>query len=362
MVDSTARPETGLSLGPGRHAHSGRRKPSARVRRRRTALVFCLSGALILFVEVVILGVVPFNQKAVVSPKHVADKKRHHPVPLGSGTGAIDPTAFSPGACIAFGPTAGDVHKTVFLDAGHGGIDPGAVGTTTAGKTIYEANETLPVELGAMTLLRSQGLRVVVSRTEDSTVARLGPGDVSGGALTLQGAHDDVAARDLCANEARADVLVGIYFDAGASSQNAGCLTAYDTARPFATSNNLLAELLNSDVVAALNMQGWNIPDAGVVPDTDLGSFVGNPANGGIAGEAVAYDHLLLIGPAMAGFFTTPSEMPGAVIEPLYITDPFEGSIADSSQGQTVIAQGIAQAVEQFLAPASTSPPTTALA
>jgi len=28
------------------------------------------------------------------------------------------------------------------------------------------------------------------------------------------------------------------------------------------------------------------------------------------------------------------------VIEPLYITDPFEGSIALSSQGQAVIAQG----------------------
>ena len=30
--------------------------------------------------------------------------------------------------------------------------------------------------------------------------------------------------------------------------------------------------------------------------------------------------------------------MPGAVVEPLYITDPFEGSIADSSAGQETIA------------------------
>jgi N-acetylmuramoyl-L-alanine amidase len=41
--------------------------------------------------------------------------------------------------------------------------------------------------------------------------------------------------------------------------------------------------------------------------------------------------------------------MAGAVIEPLYITDPFEGSIADSSAGQKVIAGGIAAAVETFL-------------
>jgi N-acetylmuramoyl-L-alanine amidase len=51
----------------------------------------------------------------------------------------------------------------------------------------------------------------------------------------------------------------------------------------------------------------------------------------------------------MSGFFSTPSEMPGAVIEPLYITDPFEASIAASSRGQQVIARGLADAVEQFL-------------
>ena len=77
-------------------------------------------------------------------------------------------------------PTSGDRHQTVFLDAGHGGIDPGGVGTTESGRTIDEATETLPVELEAMHLLRAEGFRVVVSRTTDATVLRLGPSDVSG--------------------------------------------------------------------------------------------------------------------------------------------------------------------------------------
>jgi len=59
----------------------------------------------------------------------------------------------------------------------------------------------------------------------------------------------------------------------------------------------------------------------------------------------------MLIGPASAGFYTSPSEMPGVIIEPLYITDPFEGSIASSARGQTAITQGITLAIEQFLAP-----------
>ncbi len=256
---------------------------------------------------------------------------------------------------MAFGPTAGDRHKTVFLDAGHGGIDPGAIGTTESGHIIYEADETLPVELDAMTLLRAKGFRVVVSRTRASTVSRLGPGDVSDGVLTLQGAHDDVVARDVCANDAKASVLVGIYFDAGGSPQDAGGLTAYDVDRPFSASNVTLASLLQTDVLAEMNAHGWGIPNDGALPDSNLGSFVGNPTPGGIAGEAAAYGHLLLIGPAMAGFFSTPSEMPGAVIEPLYITDPFEGSIAATGQDQRVIARGIVLAIEQFLEPTSKS-------
>ncbi len=127
-----------------------------------------------------------------------------------------------------------------------------------------------------------------------------------------------------------------------ASSDNAGSLTAYDAARPFAAANRRLAQLIQDRVVAAMDAQGWAVPDDGVQTDGSLGSFVGEAADGGIAGRAAAYHHLLLLGPAEAGFFTTPSQMPGAVIEPLYLTDPYEGSIADSPRRRQVIAQGIA--------------------
>jgi N-acetylmuramoyl-L-alanine amidase len=206
-----------------------------------------------------------------------------------------------------------------------------------------------------MALLRARGFRVVVSRTGDSSVVRLTPADVTQGTLTLQGAHDDVAARDVCANDAGARVLIGIYYDAGGSSDNAGSITAYDADRPFAAANQRLATLVQNDVLKDLNVHGWGIPDDGVQPDDELGSLNGNPETGGLASEAAAYQHLLLLGPADPGYFTTPSTMPGAVIEPLYITDPFEGSIAASAEGQAAIARGIATAVEQFLAPRRTS-------
>ena len=318
---------------PNQSKHERRRRA---VRRRRVAA----SGLLLVVVGVV--GAVVLSKPGGSTPE---------------ASGApLDPAVFADGSCVAFAPTAGDRNKTVFLDAGHGGIDPGGVGTTQTGTAIDEATETLPVELGAMTLLRADGFRVVVSRTTANTVVRLTLADRSGSALSLTGSHDDVAARDECANDAHAQVLVGIYYDAGVSVDNAGSLTAYDAARPFAADNLRLATLVQHDVVADMDAQGWAIPDDGVQTDGSLGSFVGNASDGGIAGEAASYQHLLLLGPAAPGFFTTPSQMPGVVIEPLYLTDPYEGSIADSSLGQRTIAQGIATAVEQYVAPA---PPTT---
>jgi N-acetylmuramoyl-L-alanine amidase len=253
---------------------------------------------------------------------------------------AIDPAYFSPGACVAFPPTAGNRHLTVFLDAGHGGLDPGAVGITRSGRVIYEADQTLPVVMDTMTILRRAGFRVVVSRTGPTTVLRLKPDDVSGDVLSVSGSHDDVAARDVCANMAHADVLVGIYFNAGASAANAGCITAYDSARPFARDNRRLADLVQSDVLGAMNARGWQIPDIGVRTDQGLGSSLTAASN--------AYGHLLLLGPAKKGYFSTPSMMPGALVEPLFITDPFEGSIAASNRGRHVIAGGLARAIEQY--------------
>ncbi len=314
--------------------------PSGNVRSGCSLLRQWAGGA----VAVLVVGIAAFGCGGVPPKTHASGAAQPGPLPL-------DAAAFAPGACVAFGPTKGDRHLTVFLDAGHGGIDPGGVGTTEAGMTIDEAHLTLPVELDAMQMLRAKGFRVVVSRTQQSTVVRLGAGMTSGGVLTLEGSHDDVVARDICANDARASVLVGIYFDAGSSPENAGSLTAYDDARPFAAANQKLATLVQRDVRADMNAQGWGIPDDGVLPDTSLGSFVGDPAVGGIAGAAATYDHLLLIGPAQAGYFSNPSQMPGAVIEPLYLTDPFEGSIADTVHGQMVIARGLAAAIETFLNP-----------
>ena len=307
-------------------------------------------------ISAIVIGLVILSPGRRVAQVGAEERKAH---PERHGPKAIDPAYFAPGACELYGPTHGNRHLVVFLDAGHGGIDPGGTGTTESGQAISESTLTLPVELDTMALLRAEGFSVVVSRTADTTVLGLRRDDVASGALTLLGSHDDVVARDVCADDARAAVLIGIYFDAGASPDDAGSVTAYDQDRPFAAQNVRLAQLVQADVLASMNAQGWGIPDDGAVHDTTLGSVAPGAADSGLAAEALSYDHLLLLGPAEPGYLDTPSEMPGVLVEPLYLTDPFEGSIADSTTGQQTIAEGLARAIEQYLAPPPTPAATT---
>jgi N-acetylmuramoyl-L-alanine amidase len=307
-------------------------EPAERALWRRGARVLTFVIAALV---VTILGALGQSTRASGMARPLSSARR-----LAAGR-SLDSRYFEPGACVEYAPTSGDRHLTVFLDAGHGGLDPGGVGETESGQTIYEADETLPVELDAMELLRAKGFTVVVSRTEAETVRRPQAGDVSDNLFTVQGEHDDVAARDVCADMARADVLVGIYFDAGGSPDNAGSVTRYDSARSFSADNLRLATLVQDDVLGAMNARGWGIPSLGVVDDSQLGG----PA---LSTAAADYGHLLLLGPADPGYFSTPSNMPGALIEPLFITDPYEGSIADSRLGQETIADGLAQAIGQY--------------
>src|ERR1700734_1044104 len=87
---------------------------------------------------------------------------------------------FEPGSCVLFGPTAGHRHLRVFIDAGHGGPDPGGVGRTSTGKMIDEAPLNVLVATDAATLLRRHGFSVVLSRTRPAAVARPMPGDLIG--------------------------------------------------------------------------------------------------------------------------------------------------------------------------------------
>jgi N-acetylmuramoyl-L-alanine amidase len=232
---------------------------------------------------------------------------------------------------------------TVFIDPGHGGPDPGALGSTSNGAALQEKTATLAVAMDTLPLLRQAGFHVALARIEDGPVARLTSGSLSGGVYTIQGEHADIAARVDCANAAGAALLLSIHFNSYDDPSVGGIETVYDDVRPFSADNLRFARLVQSSVLAEFTRKGWSVPSRDVVTD----SAVGTPA---LTPQGAAYGHLLELGPAQPGWFDHPSQMPGALCEPLFLTDPNEADLAALPAGRQALARAFAHSIESFFA------------
>lgn len=273
-------------------------------------------------------------------------------VPAVSAIPAPAGVAFGPGACVRFSPLRGNRHHVVFVDPGHGGPDTGALGVTTTGRQVTEGRLTLAIGTALLADLRAHGYTVVMARTAGGAVAQAALGDVGGWIYSAAGLRRDLQARVACANVGHADVLVSVHLDAFPDPAAGGSETVYDPDRPFAGQSLRLARLVQYDVLDSLAAAGWSVPDRGVLDDLQQGTAVD--------AAALAYGHLLLLGPRSATLNPSPSQMPGVVWEPLFITDPPEVDIATSRAGQQALARGLTTAVITFLTPPApaTSHPT----
>ncbi|HLJ66834.1 MAG TPA: N-acetylmuramoyl-L-alanine amidase, partial [Chloroflexota bacterium] len=262
--------------------------------------------------------------------------------PGGPGVPLGPRTELTRGACISYAgsrPTS----PTVFIDAGHGGIDTGAV-TFFNGTYVDEKTLNLAVARDLAVRLHAAGDRVVLARTGDTAVARLRPGYMQSSSYTARGARAEIQARVDCANAARAQLLLAIHFDAFYDPYVGGTETLYDGARPFAARNRRLARLVQQALVSAFHRRGWQVPDRGAQPD----STAGTPA---LTAQGAAYGHLLELGPAVRTWFNRASRMPGVVVEPVFISNDAEVAIATSRQGQQIMAMALARAISEYFTP-----------
>ncbi len=239
--------------------------------------------------------------------------------------------------------SASNSTPTVFVDAGHGGLDHGTSGQTSNATPIAEKDAALATVLRLKDLLLRAGDRVVLSRSRDSSVARLSPSEITGTTYTLAGDHHDIRARVNCANQSRADLLISVHFNAFTDSSVGGTATYFDPDRPFASANERLARLVQNGLLKGWKSAGLTIPDRGVTADT-------GGSGAALSAEASAYGHLYLLGPRRRGFNDAPSRMPGVLTEPLFLTDPPEADLAASARGQSIIARALAGAAERWLA------------
>ena len=259
--------------------------------------------------------------------------------PRGTAT-PISPRAA--GAAALARPAVGVGAVLVYLDPGHGGVDPGTSGTDIHERAIDEKTVALEIARQTAKRLENDGIGVALSRWDDSTPDAVDSdftGD--GGMFTPEGVLHDLQHRVDRANASGAHVLLSIHLNAFTDPSIGGSQTFYDAARPFADQSERFARLIQASVVSSLRSHGVNVVDRGIADDASL---VGE--NFGSLG--VTYPHLILLGPPIDGRLRA-SQMPGALSEPLYLSNPDEATAAGQPDVVAALANGYADAIEAYL-------------
>jgi N-acetylmuramoyl-L-alanine amidase len=237
------------------------------------------------------------------------------PSPLPTATAPVIPV--TPTA-LAVAARSGAAGKVVALDPGHGGIETGAV----ANNGLAEKDVNLRIALELAVMLRSGGFVPVLTRNSDRRV------NISGRDLNGDGVvntDDDLQARVDIANAAHADILISIHNNGSADSSMRGTTIYYCDARPFSGEDIKLAASLRTHIVGSIRAAGYNNSvDRGISDDAPLKKPFG---------------HLFLLGP-LTPRMARVSNMPGALGETLYLSNPTEAAWLARDSMIAAIARG----------------------
>lgn len=128
--------------------------------------------------------------------------------------------------------------RVVVIDAGHGGVDPGAIGITG----LREKEVNLAVALRLKALLEQEGARVIMTRSGDQTLSS--------------------TRRAELANEAGGDIFISIHANSFHSSSANGTETFYTKNKSNSEKDRLLAGSLQRELIAALGRRDRGVKTA----------------------------------------------------------------------------------------------------
>jgi len=178
--------------------------------------------------------------------------------------------------------------KIIVVDPGHGGSDPGAVSISG----LQEKTVNLAVGRILKALLEEAGAKVVMTRTGDQSVSNL--------------------QRVEIANLAGADLYISIHANAFSSSESNGTETHYCPLNSHSSASRYLAHQVQGELVSALGLR-----DRGV--------------------KANSY------------YILKNTEMPAALVEMAFITNPEEEEILKSAEMQFEAAQALFRGLASYL-------------
>jgi len=192
-----------------------------------------------------------------------------------------------------------DGKLVIVVDAGHGGVDPGAIAPSNG---LKEKDVNLCVALKLRDLLKAAGLNCITTRSTDDSLVH--PYDQV----------NDLAARAQVANDAKADLFVSIHHNSAGSSAAVGtAVYSY----PGSAEGAKLAETIQEELVKAL---GWSN-----VPGKDDGTHTAN--------FAVLRRTL----------------MTAVLCESAYMSNPEEAELLATDEFRQKEAQGIYNGIAKYL-------------
>ena len=224
--------------------------------------------------------------------------------------------------------------RTIVLDAGHGGKDPGTHGRYAKEKTI---NLALILQLGRKIKQKHPDVRVIYTRSSDHFV--------------------DLFERGAIANRSRADLFISIHCNASPSSSRVYGTETYTLGLHRTQSNLDVARRENAVILQEKNYQqsykGFDphSPLATIMLANYQNAFMSSSINFAEKVERSFQQNAerKSNGVKQAGFIVLwKTTMPSVLIESGYLTNPAEEDFLRSEEGQEEIAEAIYKAFARY--------------
>jgi len=214
--------------------------------------------------------------KLQVGINRISQVPNNNPIPLPNSI----PTAPSP-------QNTGDRRRgVIFVDAGHGGRDPGAVANG-----IQEKDVVLPISLLLGQTLQGMGFTVYYTRTNDVEI--------------------DLEPRVAAAERINADVFVSVHANAiGANNSNVNGIETYHSRN--STTGRELASYVHSQIISATGANDRSVRGAGF-------------------------------------YVIARTSMPAILVETGFVTNPTEARNLSNPSYQKQMADAIARGIDQFM-------------
>jgi N-acetylmuramoyl-L-alanine amidase len=225
---------------------------------------------------------------------------------------------------------AQDGRNIVCIDPGHGGEDLGNVRVENGRIVLQEKDFVLEHSLLLAQRLRNAGFEVVLTRETDTEVNPSNEDVNADGIVAPEGGPartdqlDDLQARVNICNLAAADLLVSVHYNGAENVFLSGYEVWFNDERPFSGRAETFATFMHEALGNAYANAGYEAVDRGIGIEDHVVTGPERP------------DELI------------PSEMPGAVVEGLFLSNDEDAAFIQSDIAQETLVGAYEEAISRY--------------